>query len=432
MLRRVRRRSRLGRLSTTLGVGFISSSLVLASVGFAMIAQADVPTCGLSGSHTICISVTGTTLTGNALVTVTNSPNDGLVYFHWTGAPGKAYSDIMTDFAPSPETGDYSFTWPTGSYKNAAGELQARAGATSAAPVSVPITLSNPPFVPQTDWANYVPSATWIDTSDPHVLAVGDGPSDEVSSNAVAEYITSRTPPVVLFLGDIYEHASYTTALNHYGVSNMDVPAGGTLWGSFANVTQPTFGNHEKPVKGQWRDEWHGRPLWMSFTFGNVLFLNLDSSAPMDIGSEQYQFVLDTLAAPGVPPCIVSYWHIPPVQGSSITAGQSDLWTYLTDHGGDLVLNGHVHHMHQTVPLNDLLQPAADSDPQMTDLVSGAGGHALSPAHTSGLIDWARGHTAGVLDLTLPGAALGGAPTSLSWQFLDTSGGVLHSGSTSC
>ncbi len=426
------RRSEDGRVSRAIAATLVAVSLVLATLAATGVAHADTTTCGPSGSHTLCITVSDTTLTGDARITVTNSPNDGLVFFHWTGAAGKAYSNLMEDFTPSAVTGDYSFTWPTARYPSGSGELQARAASTSADPVSVPVTLSNPQFVPQTDWASFVPPNPWAGSSDPHVLAVGDGPSDEVASNAVASYISSLTPPLVLFLGDIYEHPSYTTAFNHYGVSSMDVPGAGTLWGAFADVTQPAFGNHEVQVTGQWRNEWHGRPLWTSFTFGNVLFLDLDSNAPMNAGSPQFQFVQDTLADPSVPPCIVSYWHIPTLQGAQVNTAQAELWQYLADHGGDLVLNGHVHHMNQFVPLNDLVQRATATEPQMVELISGAGGHVVGPTRTAPLLAWSLGKTPGVLDLPLDGAANSGTPTSLSWQFQDTLGNVLHTGSISC
>ena len=423
-----------GRFKTSAGRGLLGLALVSASLSLTGFAQAAGPPCGVSNGHTICISVTGTTLSGDARIAVTNSPNQGSVFFRWTGGSTANYSELMEDFAPSAQTGDYSFTWPTARYPNGSGELQVRAGSASATPVSVPITLSNPNFVPQTDWASHLPPPGWSGSSDPHVIAVGDGPSDEVASNSVAASIANLTPspPLVLFLGDIYQHPTYTTELNHYGVSNMDVPGGGTLWGAFADVTQPALGNHELRVSGQWQKEWHGRPLWTRFTFGSVLFLDLNSSAPMNAGSPQFQFVQDALSEPSVPPCIVSYWHIPTLQGAQVNTAQTDLWKYLTDHGGDLVLNGHVHHMNQFVPLNDQAQEATGSQAHMTELVSGAGGHLIGPTRNAPLLAWSLGNTPGVLDLRLDGAANLGTPTSLSWQFKDTLGDVLHTGSVSC
>ena len=47
-------------------------------------------------------------------------------------------------------------------------------------------------------------------------------------------------------------------------------------------------------------------------------------------------------------------------------------------------------------------------------------------------VAWAQGKTAGLLDLTLNGAANGNAANGISWQWQDVNGNDLHDGSVDC
>jgi hypothetical protein len=127
--------------------------------------------------------------------------------------------------------------------------------------------------------ASFLPGP-WIASTDPVVAAMGDGPSDEPKANALAQSITAAGPDLFLFLGDIYEKGTFTENLNHYGQNSMD-GGPGTLWGQMGTITQPTIGNHEGlGDRVDWQDYFHGRPLYTSFRFGNVLFFYLASSRP--------------------------------------------------------------------------------------------------------------------------------------------------------
>ena len=133
------------------------------------------------------------------------------------------------------------------------------------------------------------------------MLAVGDGASDEAKSNPVAARIAALDPSLFLYLGDVYEHGTFTENRSHYGRSSMDVPGGGTLWGSFADVTQTTNGNHEAPHPVDWKDYWHGRPMFTKFTYGGVLFIDMNSSKSMGPTSNQYKFVQSAITSPTAP-----------------------------------------------------------------------------------------------------------------------------------
>ena len=388
------------------------------------------PSCGVSNNHNICVTLPSPTLSGTQTITVTNSPNSGNLFIYWV-PDGGSERHLRQTFTKDPVTNDYSFMWPTHKYLDGSGVLRFRAVSKTAAPVDVPVSISNGNTTDYqhnpSDWQNYLPGA-WNQPSDPVVPAVGDGASDEPKSNQLANAIAAVNPPLFLFLGDIYEFGTHTENLNNFGVSNIDSPPG-TLWGKLANVTQPTTGNHEHQFVDDWRDYFHGRPTFTSFTFGGVLFFDLYSSGTQNFSAAQYDLVRNTLAS-GPPACIVGFWHHPVLNGSSVNQPKLPMWQLLANNGGDLVLNGHAHFMAEYQPLDANLQPGAGA--HMVQLLSGAGGHNLAAGKSDPRQVFLKGKTAGAVYLTLNGAANGGTATSISWNWKDVNGNVLHSGSVPC
>ena len=411
------------------------SLLIIATVLVPTVARA-ANNCGVSSGHTLCVTA-ASTLSGEQAVTVTDSPNNGLVFATWVPSGGAAVRLIQM-YAPSPSTNDYSFVWPTQKYLDDSGTLSLQQGSISAAAVMIPVTLSNGNATDfqhnPNDWTNHLP-APWTGPSDPHILAVGDGPSNEPTSNALANRIAAVDPPLFLFLGDIYETGTFTENLNHYGVSNIDHPGQGTLWGATADTTQPTLGNHENANIPAWMDYWRGHPLYTSFTWGGVLFLDLNSSQNMTVAHAEYNFTQSVLTAPNVPPCVVAFFHIPAVtSNTTINSNESDMWKLLANNGVDLVINGHQHNMEEYKPLDENFT-AGTAGAHMVELVSGSGGHSLagnSNVLPGPRIAWSKGKTAGLLDLTLNGAANGNVATSIGWQWQDTNLNDLHDGSVDC
>ena len=412
----------------------VFSVLVAATVLIPANAEAS-SNCGTSSGHTLCVTA-ASTLSGEQTVTITNAPNSGLVFATWIPS-GKAAIQLMQIFAPSPATNDYSFVWPTQKYLDASGTLSVQAGSIGSAAVMISVTLSNGNATDfqhnPNDWTSYLP-APWTGANDPHILATGDGPSNETVSNALANRIAAVDPPLFLFLGDIYETGTFAENLNHYGVSNIDHPGQGTLWGATADTTQPTLGNHEKVNIPAWMDYWHGHPVYTSWTWGGVLFLDLNSSQNMTATKPEYQFAKSVLTDPSAPACVVAMYHEPAVtSNTTIASNESDMWKLLADNGVDLVLNGHQHNMEQYKPLdrNFTAGPTA----HMVQLVAGSGGHGLTGVTNvppGARIEWSKGKTAGLLDLTLNGAGNGNTATGISWQWQDVNGNDLHDGSVDC
>ena len=393
--------------------------------------------CGASNGHTLCVTVPAATLQGEKTVSVTNSPNSGVVIATWLPSGGPVTQLIQTS-GPSPSTNDYSFVWPTEKYLDAVGTLRLQAGSTGAAAVNIAVTLINGNATDfqhnPNDWTNHLPGA-WTDPNDPVVLAVGDGPSNEVTSNAVAARIAVVDPPLFLNLGDIYETGTFTEYRNAYGVSALDQPGQGTLWGATADTTQPTLGNHEKVNIPAFMDYWHGRPLFTSFTFGGVLFLNLNSSQNMTATKPMYAYAKSVLTDPNVPDCVVAFFHEPAVtSNTTLASNETDMWKLLANNGVDLVLNGHQHNMVEYKPL-DADFNAGTPQAHLVELVNGAGGHglaAVTKVPPGARIAWSKGKTAGLLALTLEGAGGGNAATSIGWEWQDLNGNILRSNSVTC
>src|SRR4051812_38715755 len=220
---------------------FVALAIVVAVTVRAAPAQA--ATCGPSGSHQICITLASRTLSGEARITITNSPNTGALVVRWLPA-GRSVIALQTEFGRDPVTNDYSFVWPTQKYLDASGVLMVSFGNTRNATVDVAVTLANGNIDDFThapnDWKTFLPGP-WDAPIDPVFAAVGDGASGERVPAAVAASIAAADPAVFAYLGDVYESGTPTEMRNHYGLSSMDAPRG-TLWGALANITQPVIG----------------------------------------------------------------------------------------------------------------------------------------------------------------------------------------------
>jgi IPT/TIG domain len=394
--------------------------------------------CGTSAGDTICVTAPDGALAGTVTIGVTRSPNSGTLVVTWAPSGGSA-TTLLTEFAPSPATNDYSFAWPTQKYLDASGVLRVYANSTNSTPVTLGMTLANGNTSTfqhsPSDWQSFLPNPTWTAPADPLVIAVGDGASNEQAANENAGAIAAADPALFLYLGDIYDTGTFTENLNHYGQNSMD-GGPGSLWGAMGTFTQPAMGDHEAANVVAWRDYFHQRPNYTSFRFANVLFFDLSSAADaMTKGSAQYNYVQSVLNDVNnpPPPCIVTYFQNPAINKKGIQSKRLAMWTLLTDNGGDLVFVGNSHNMSQYKPLNDQLAIPSQGDATMIEMISGAGGHAMAAAFPSDpKLEWSKGKTAGAVYMTLDHARDGGTPTSLSWSYQDTKANVLHTGTRDC
>lgn len=300
------------------------------------------------------------------------------------------------------------------------------------------------------------------------IAAAGDigtsGSTDVTISNLI-----NNDPSIVgvLAMGDIAYNSATTAELAHYDGS----------WGKFKQKTYPIIGNHEYWPQGSGRgtdyfnywangSPWQSTPqkpsaviqtasrTWYSFNLGEWHFvaINTEKSDLDRVGAgqwaQQQTFLEDDLEA-NTKACTIVFTHRPYWAGSSTgsaTGGagvshgnQRTIMDTLYANKADIYLAGHEH---AYVSFPKLSPSTNKADPNgIRAWVSGIGGTGptqedqLNNQYTG--VEYLDGRikTAGISG---SGGANGGflklelKPTSYSWQFIDTTGAVRHSGSDTC
>jgi hypothetical protein len=115
---------------------------------------------------------------------------------------------------------------------------------------------------------------------------------------------------------------------------------------------------------------------------------------------------------------VVAAWHRPVLSPGPVARYMQPLWQLIAAHGGDLVLNGHQHHMQAYRPLDGTMR-AGRPGSHMLELVAGSGGHIPHrDVSTDPRSRWQAMGVPGVLFLT-PQGNNGGRATRLSYAFRD-------------
>ncbi len=130
----------------------------------------------------------------------------------------------------------------------------------------------------------------------------------------------------------------------------------------------PVAGNHDDVANDSIYTELFHLPdsssateAYYAFTYGNTRFVIVDTNEDFVTGSQQYQWIEDELATADADPAIlheIVLFHHPPYTSGAHGVFDSDEWsevrTYLvplfSDHGVDLVFNGHDHHYERSDP----------------------------------------------------------------------------------
>jgi hypothetical protein len=335
-------------------------------------------------SVTVCLTspANGGTVIGTASVSATVSANSR----NGTTPPGIKWLVFTLDggYVLTEYGQPYSFSLPSARWVDGAHALQVQAtmdDGFSSDPAALNLSFSNGVTQPPVNSNTFTPtSGTTPGLGQPFVLAaVGDGASGEAAEAAVVDEIASWNPNLFLYLGDVYEKASPTEFANYYD-------KGGTLFGRFRAITNPTIGNHEYSFDAQasgYFDFWDNVPHYYSFNAAGWHFISLDSTSQYGQtapGTAQYQWLQQDLAADGSP-CTLVYYHHPlfNVGPEGATTRMSNIWSLLAQHGGILVLNGHDHDYQRFMPLDGSGAPDANG---VTEIVSGAGGHGVQQAVT--------------------------------------------------
>jgi chitodextrinase len=403
-----------------------TASLVLV----ALPANAGTP-CRTSGSSytvTVCFTepADGATLIGLRSVTTTvtvNGTNPGvqkLLYYL-----GGQY--LLTDYSAP-----YTFSLQTDRFVDGPRVLEVEAAMRDGFTTqrsSVDVTFSNGVTVPPVNTNTFTPSTgTTPAPGRPFVLAAtGDGASGRPDEQNVTDLISSWSPNMLLYTGDVYEKGTSTEFHNWYGTSS-------TFYGRFRAITNPTVGNHEyqTPDAVGYFDYWDNVPHYFSLNVAGWHIVSIDSTgsfAQTTPGSAQYQWLDQDLSSSSAPCTIVFFHHPRWSVGQTADAGDTarivDLWSLFNQRGVDLVLNGHDHNYQRWQPLN----AAGNVDPAApTEFVIGSGGHGIQPftrtdSRVAKGLDTLADFGALKLELNQHGAA---------YQFINAQGSTLDSGSVGC
>jgi hypothetical protein len=374
----------------------------------------------------VCITAptTSAVLSGYASVTATVSvtgTNPGVqkLLFYLGG------EYLLTDY-----TSPYTFILPTTKFMDGSRLLEVEAimrDGFHSTRAAINVTFNNGITEPPVNTNTYTiaPGSTPA-AGRPFILAAtGDGASGEPNADAVANMIAGWNPNMFVYLGDVYDDGTFTEFYNWYG-------SGTDRYSQFRAVTNPVVGNHEYGVEGAggYFDYFDNVPHYYSFNAAGWHIINLDSTSQFgqtDPGTPQYDWlVADLTANPAV--CTIVNFHHPVYnigpEGDATRMNQ--IWTLLAQHGVDVVLTGHDHDYQRWQPLNGL----GSLDPNgITQFVVGTGGH--------GIQDFIRTDSRVAIGFDTPPTAFGALrmelnPSGTAYQFVNTAGATLDSGSIKC
>jgi Bacterial Ig domain/Calcineurin-like phosphoesterase len=380
---------------------------------------------------TVCITnpLDNAVLSGNASVTATvtvTGTNPGIqkLLFYLGGQ----YQ--LTDYA-SP----YTFLIPTTKFVDGARLLEAevhmRDGFISARGI-INVAFNNGITEPPVNTNTFTPTAgTTPQPGRPFILAAtGDGASGEPNAVAVEDMIANWNPNMFLYLGDVYNDGTSTEFYNWYGSGNDHLSR-------FRSITNPTVGNHEYQHTGGQQydapgyfDYWDNVDHYYSFGAAGWHIISLDSTTQFNqtsVTSPQYLWLQDDLANNSAA-CTIVYFHHPlfNVGSEEDATRMSAIWALLAQHGVDIVLTGHDHDYQRWQPLNG----QGELDPNgITEFVVGTAGH--------GIQDILDTDPRLAIGYDTPPATFGALRMELNqdgaaFQFMNTEGHVLDSGSIGC
>ena len=176
-----------------------------------------------------------------------------------------------------------------------------------------------------------------------------------------AKRITEKNPEIVLGLGDYSYDTTADCWLDILDQTNLSERMKISIGNHETTIYSRAFGNDSyksSSLLKQYMDNFGLKYQFYSFDYHNVHFLGLATELPLGIGSEQYEFVENDLAASSSKSGIdwrVAYFHYPMYPASEKIADPKmfrELYHPLFDkYGVDLVLQGHDHNYQRSFPL---------------------------------------------------------------------------------
>ena len=219
---------------------------------------------------------------------------------------------------------------------------------------------------------------------------LGDSRSDPNQWQIVSE--ATLETDFTLFMGDDIDDG--------FNLSDWD------LWFEYGEkiiAREPiynTIGGHDRDTSSSTYDSYlsyftlPGNELYYSFTYGNAIFICLNSLKPGD--PDQYSWLLSTLEANKDQTWKIVFTHNPfytsPSHVGSMNSYFNTWWKAFDDYGVDMIFNGHSHNYQRTKPINrniSTTSPVAGYGSVVgmgrCQIVSGGAGAPLSGAAYPGL-----------------------------------------------
>jgi hypothetical protein len=336
------------------GSGFLTTTLSLAQAGFKegnnSIAVEIHQNAGNSSDTSFDLSLIGNTTVASAIKHIrwgsTNNPLEGLtVTWKNTGTADKI-------------KWGYTTTYEQGTYLAAA-----RNGYTDTFfSYAFPTVTSNTTIYYQLfDAATNVwtsektyQTAPPVNATDFSFLAIGDSRSGMSVWNQVAALAHTKTPDFTVFNGDIVNNGGSNSDWDNWFDNGKTFIENNLVFHSMGNhdaASVPTYQNvfdlpKSTPVGGT--------NLYYSFTYGDAVFISLNSEDPSN--STQYNWLVSTLQANAGKKWKIIFFHRP-FYTIGKHAGEMNnyfntWWKAFDDYGVDLIINGHDHMYERTKPLN--------------------------------------------------------------------------------
>ena len=394
------------------------------------VVAADAPGCATTtaSAYTVQLcfaqSLVGATLSGNAAVQANLTVQSGSYSVRWLvytidGAP------LLNAYrAP------YSFTLPTAQWADGphilavyTESLVAGNPCCTTSSASISVTFANGQLLAPTNTSQPTISlGTSPAPGSPEIVAAaGDGASGESTATGVANLISSWSPNLFLYLGDVYFQGTYTEFTNWYD---------GTF-GRFRAISDPTIGNHEYLTTNGagYFNYWNNEPHYYSYDAAGWHFISLDANQPaMSAAAWNNQLSwLQTDLAAHAGACTLAYWHQPLFNiGQEGPAAQTQaFWSALSAAHASIVVNGHDHNYQRWQPMDAAGNVSASG---VTEFVAGTAGHGTTPFITTDTrmaAGTAAATSIGALKLSL-------SPASAAFQFVQSNGTVFDSGTVRC
>ena len=197
-------------------------------------------------------------------------------------------------------------------------------------------------------------TAPLVTSTDFSFLAIGDSRTGMSIWNQVAALANTKTPDFTIYTGDIVNSGSSSTDWDSWFDNGKTFLENNLVFHSLGNhdaASVPTYQNVFELPKSI---PTGGTNLYYSFTYGDAVFIALNSEDPANV--TQYNWLVSTLQANAGKKWKVIFFHKPfytiGTHAADMNSYYNTWWKAFDDYGVDLIVNGHDHMYERTKPLN--------------------------------------------------------------------------------